>query len=196
MIEGETGGDARENEDDDDDDDFGVPPKHVRRVKSNPDDSESVFLFVSVSGEEEKRYARKVLEVTNTTKEDLLPCVVSNRQVLSRKELERSAERVVAVGFVSHGKGESELEGCEDGRRGEDDGDGEGEIVGIKSKRRREILRDCESKDRRGGRLCEEWGTRRRKRRGEVVSSYATLRDDCNRESRETGFTTVSRCAR
>ena len=70
MIEGETGGDARENEDDDDDDDFGVPPKHVRRVKSNPDDSESVFLFVSVSGEEEKRYARKVLEVTNTTKED------------------------------------------------------------------------------------------------------------------------------
>ena len=56
MIGGETGGGARENEDDDDDDDdFGVPPKHVRRVKSNPDDSESVFLFVSVSGEEEKR---------------------------------------------------------------------------------------------------------------------------------------------
>ena len=93
MIGGETGGGARENEDDDDDDDdFGVPPKHVRRVKSNPDDSESVFLFVSVSGEEEKRYARKVLEVTNTTKEDLLPCVVSNRQVLSRKELERANE--------------------------------------------------------------------------------------------------------
>jgi hypothetical protein len=55
MIGGETGGGARENEDDDDDDDdFGVPPKHVRRVKSNPDDSESVFLFVSVSGEKRR----------------------------------------------------------------------------------------------------------------------------------------------
>ena len=88
MIEGETGGDARENEDDDDDDDFGVPPKHVRRVKSSGRLGER-FLIRERLGEEEKRYARKVLEVTNTTKEDLLPCVVSNRQVLSRKELEQ-----------------------------------------------------------------------------------------------------------
>ena len=107
RIGGETVGGARENDDDDDDDDddFGVPPKHVRRVKSNPEDSESVFLFVSISGEEEKRYARKVLEVTNTTKEDLLPCIVSNRQVLSKKELKRANEWWPSV-LLATAKGE------------------------------------------------------------------------------------------
>ena len=163
MIE--AGGD-RADEDDDDDDDFGPPPKHVRRVKPIPDDSESVFLFVSVSGEEEKRYARKVLEVTNTTKEDLLECFVSNRQVLSRKELERANEWWPSV-LLATGERRVEFEGCEDGRRGEDDGDGESEIVGIKRRKRRgEILRDCESKDRRGGRVREEWGTRTTKEAG------------------------------
>ena len=85
--------------------------------------------------------------------------------------------------------------GCEDGRRGEDDGDGEGEIVGIK---RKEGERFCEIVNPKTGEVvaCAKNGELEDAEERAAVSSYATLRDDCNRESRETGFTTVSRCAR
>ena len=85
--------------------DFGAPPKHVRRVKANPEDSESVFFFVGISGEENKEYARKVLEATNTTTEDLVSCFVPNRQVLSKKELERANEWWPSV-LLATAKGE------------------------------------------------------------------------------------------
>ena len=84
---------------------FGPPPKHVRRVKPIPEDTESVLLFVGMRGDEEKGYARRVLEVTKTSKEDLLECFVSNRQVLSKKELQRANEWWPSV-LLTTGKGE------------------------------------------------------------------------------------------
>ena len=77
--------------------------------------------------------------------------------------------------------------------RGEE-GDERSENVVSESRRKRrgEILRDCESKDKRCGRVREKRRRGMREGWGYEVSTYATLRDDGNRESREVGFRTVS----
>ena len=119
-------------------------------------------------------------------------------QTSALEERTGTRERVVAVGFINHRERRVEFERGEYGRGGEEEGDGESENVVSESRRKRrgEILRDCESKDKRCGRVREKRRRGMREGWGYEVSTYATLRDDGNRESREVGFRTVSGCIR